>query len=207
VPVNDSGSFSVYPQEYVDQENTCSEFVTQGSTDVDSPQVGATGGNFGIITCNPENVQRVRVMQTLGQLNMFKTFVRYDTGLFSDKRSKASSPTRAPSRQVEGRRRRQARPHRRRLQLRLGSLQLHPRDPPVERCAEQQHQQLDPGRAEQERLQLRHQPCSPGHLTPVKGKRQVEPPRPRSTTAVDQPVQERASLRQPPSSAWAKTST
>jgi iron complex outermembrane receptor protein len=89
VPVNDSGNFAVYPQEYVDQENTCSEFVTQGSTDVDSPQVGASGGNFGIITCNPENNQRVRVMQTLGQLNMFKTFVRYDTGLFADKRSKA----------------------------------------------------------------------------------------------------------------------
>ena len=89
VPVNDSGNFAVFPQEYVDQENTCSEFVTQGSTDVDSPQVGASGGNFGIITCNPENVQRVRIMQTLGQLSMHKTFVRYDTGLLSDKRSKA----------------------------------------------------------------------------------------------------------------------
>jgi iron complex outermembrane receptor protein len=52
VPVNDSGNFAIYPQEYVDQENTCSQFVTQGSTDVDSPQVGATGGNFGITTCN-----------------------------------------------------------------------------------------------------------------------------------------------------------
>jgi len=89
VPVNDSGSFSVYPQEYVDQENTCSQFVTQGSTDVDSPQVGATGGNFGINTCNPENEQRVRVMQTFGQLNMWKTFVRYDTGKLPDGRSKA----------------------------------------------------------------------------------------------------------------------
>lgn len=88
VPVNDSGNFAVYPQEYVDQENTCSEFVTQGSTDVDSPQVGATGGNFGINTCNPENVQRIRTMATIGQLNMNKTFVRYDSGLFSDKRSK-----------------------------------------------------------------------------------------------------------------------
>ncbi|MBX9899739.1 MAG: Plug domain-containing protein [Burkholderiaceae bacterium] len=48
VPVNDSGNFAVFPQEYVDQENTCSVYVTQGSTDVDSPQVGATGGNFGI---------------------------------------------------------------------------------------------------------------------------------------------------------------
>jgi iron complex outermembrane receptor protein len=89
VPVNDSGSFSVYPQEYVDQENTCSEFVTQGSTDVDSPQVGASGGNFGIVTCNPEDKQRVRFMQTFGQLNMYKSFVRYDTGLLPDGRSKA----------------------------------------------------------------------------------------------------------------------
>lgn len=88
VPVNDSGSFSVFPQEYVDQENTCSEFVTQGSTDVDSPQVGATGGNFGIVTCNPEDKQRFRMMQTVGQLAMHKTFVRYDTGLLSDNRSK-----------------------------------------------------------------------------------------------------------------------
>ncbi|MBQ5965464.1 TonB-dependent receptor [Massilia sp. ZL223] len=88
VPVNDSGSFSVYPQEYVDQENTCSQFVTQGSTDVDSPQVGATGGNFGINTCNPEDKERVRFMQTVGQLNSWKTFVRYDSGKFSDKRSK-----------------------------------------------------------------------------------------------------------------------
>jgi iron complex outermembrane receptor protein len=89
VPVNDSGSFSVYPQEYVDQENTCSEFVTQGSTDVDSPQVGASGGNFGIVTCNPEDKRRVRFMQTIGQLNMYKSFVRYDTGLLPDGRSKA----------------------------------------------------------------------------------------------------------------------
>jgi iron complex outermembrane receptor protein len=89
VPVNDSGNFAVYPQEYVDQENTCSQTVTQGSTDVDSPQVGASGGNFNIVTCNPENTQRVRIMQSIGQLAMHKTFVRYDTGLFADQRSKA----------------------------------------------------------------------------------------------------------------------
>lgn len=89
VPVNDSGSFSVFPQEYVDQENTCSQFVTQGSTDVDSPQVGATGGNFGIVTCNPENKQRFRVMQTLGQLNMSKTFVRIDSGKMDGGKAKA----------------------------------------------------------------------------------------------------------------------
>jgi iron complex outermembrane receptor protein len=84
VPVNDSGNFAVYPQEYVDQENTCSQFVTQGSTDVDSPQVGATGGNFGITTCAPEKTQRVRAMQTFGQLNMRKSYLRYDTGALLD---------------------------------------------------------------------------------------------------------------------------
>ena len=88
VPVNDSGSFSVFPQEYVDQENTCSQFVTQGSTDVDSPQVGATGGNFGINTCNPENKRRFRVMQSFGQLHMKKTFLRADSGKLPDGRSK-----------------------------------------------------------------------------------------------------------------------
>jgi iron complex outermembrane receptor protein len=88
-PVNDSGSFSVFPQEYVDQENTCTEFVTQGSADVDAPQVGASGGNFGITTCQPEDVRRVRVMQSVGQLAMSKTYVRFDTGRLSDNRTKA----------------------------------------------------------------------------------------------------------------------
>jgi iron complex outermembrane receptor protein len=89
VPVNDSGNFAVYPQEYVDQENTCSEYVTQGSADVDAPQVGASGGNFGIRTCQPEDTQRVRWMETLGKLNMHKHFIRFDTGLFLDGKTKA----------------------------------------------------------------------------------------------------------------------
>ncbi len=102
VPVNDSGSFAIYPQEYVDQENTCNQFVTQGSTDVDSPQVGATGGNFGITTCNPENMQRVRVMQTIGELNMKKTFVRYDTGTFLGKAKAFISASHAESDKWKG---------------------------------------------------------------------------------------------------------
>lgn len=88
VPVNDSGNFAVFPQEYVDQENTCTQFVTQGSTDVDSPQVGATGGNFGITTCDPEDKTRFRVAQTLGQLHISKTYMRFDTGRFADGKAK-----------------------------------------------------------------------------------------------------------------------
>src|SRR5450830_331566 len=88
VPVNDSGSFSVFPQEFVDMENTCQQYVTQGSTDVDSPQVGATGGNIGITTCDPEDKQRIRYMQTGGQLNSWKTYLRVDTGRFWNDKAK-----------------------------------------------------------------------------------------------------------------------
>ncbi|HSY27595.1 MAG TPA: TonB-dependent receptor, partial [Burkholderiaceae bacterium] len=88
VPINDSGNYAVYPEEFVDQENVCSEFVTQGSTDVDAPHVGATGGNLGIVTCDPEDKQRWRVMQTGGGLDLWKTYVRYDSGRVDDDRAK-----------------------------------------------------------------------------------------------------------------------
>jgi iron complex outermembrane receptor protein len=88
VPVNDSGSFSVFPQEFVDQENTCTQFVTQGSTDVDSPQIGATGGNFGITTCDPSKEKRFRFMQTVGGLHLTKTYMRYDTGMVLDNKAR-----------------------------------------------------------------------------------------------------------------------
>ena len=49
-PVNDSGNFAVYPQEYTDSDNLCEIFVTQGSADVDSPHVEASGGNVGLVS-------------------------------------------------------------------------------------------------------------------------------------------------------------
>jgi iron complex outermembrane receptor protein len=79
-PVNDSGSFSVFPQEYTDVENTCEIFITQGSADNDAPHVGATGGNVGIVTCDPLAVRTVKLSQTGGDLNLSRTFVRLDTG-------------------------------------------------------------------------------------------------------------------------------
>ncbi|MEP7067884.1 MAG: TonB-dependent receptor [Usitatibacter sp.] len=79
-PVNDSGSFTVFPQEYTDAENMCELFVTQGTPDTDAPHVGASGGNVGIVTCDPLARRGAKVQQTLGQLNLSKTFVRGDTG-------------------------------------------------------------------------------------------------------------------------------
>ncbi|MDC6168580.1 TonB-dependent receptor [Paucibacter sp. XJ19-41] len=88
VPVNDSGNFAVYPQEYVDQENVCTQGVTQGSPDAESPHAGATGGNVSITTCDPEDKRRFRFAQTLGQLDLTRTYVRFDSGRFFDNKMK-----------------------------------------------------------------------------------------------------------------------
>ncbi len=80
-PVNDSGNFAVYPQEYTDSENLCEVFITQGATDTDAPHVGASGGNVGLVTCAPNDKFNVRLTQSLGQLNFRRSFMRVDTGL------------------------------------------------------------------------------------------------------------------------------
>lgn len=79
-PVNDSGNFAVYPQEYSDSENLCELFLTQGSADTDAPHVGASGGNVGLVSCGPNNTFGGKISQSLGQLSYQRTFVRLDTG-------------------------------------------------------------------------------------------------------------------------------
>jgi len=81
-PVNDSGNFAVYPQEYTDSENLCELFVTQGSADTESPHLGASGGNVGMVTCEPNDEFRVKAAQSLGQNRFSRTFARVDTGKF-----------------------------------------------------------------------------------------------------------------------------
>lgn len=83
-PVNDSGNFAVFPQEYIDQENLCSLYVTQGAPDTDAPHAGASGGNVGIYSCAPENEQRVRISLSGGQLSFYRAFARVDTGKVGD---------------------------------------------------------------------------------------------------------------------------
>ncbi len=88
-PVNDSGNFAVYPQEYTDAENLCEIFVTQGSTDTEAPHVGASGGNVGMVSCSPEDKMRFRVSQSQGDLHFSRTYLRADTGKFADNMAKA----------------------------------------------------------------------------------------------------------------------
>jgi iron complex outermembrane receptor protein len=53
VPVNDSGNYAVYPQEFIDTENVCQTSVAQGSTELETASGGASGGAVSIITCDP----------------------------------------------------------------------------------------------------------------------------------------------------------
>jgi iron complex outermembrane receptor protein len=79
-PVNDSGSFSVFPQEYSDSENLCEVFITQGATDNEAPHVGASGGNVGLSSCAPNDVAGGKFSLSKGQLDFGRVFVRGDTG-------------------------------------------------------------------------------------------------------------------------------
>lgn len=88
VPVNDSGSYSVFPQEYSDMENSCMQSVAQGTPELESPHIGATGGSVSVSTCDPIDSRRLRVAQTIGQLNLSRTFVRFDTGRFANNMAK-----------------------------------------------------------------------------------------------------------------------
>ncbi len=83
-PVNDSGNFAVYPQEYTDAENLCEIFVTQGSTDTEAPHVGASGGNIGLTTCAPKDQAGGKLSIGAGQLQFARVFVRGDTGLIGN---------------------------------------------------------------------------------------------------------------------------
>ena len=88
-PVNDAANFAVYPMEYTDTDNLCEVFLTQGSSDVEAPHVGASGGNVGLVTCAPADEYGFRFTQTLGDLRMRRTYVRVDTGKFADDKAKA----------------------------------------------------------------------------------------------------------------------
>lgn len=88
VPVNDSGNYAVYPQEYIDNENSCTQSVAQGTPEVEAPHVGATGGSVSIVMCDPENKRRFRAAQTLGSNSLTRTFVRADSGRFANDKAK-----------------------------------------------------------------------------------------------------------------------
>jgi iron complex outermembrane receptor protein len=84
VPLNDSGNYAVFPQEYIDAENQQEISLTQGAPDLDQPQGGDVGGAVSIVPQEPTEYRRVRIIQSVGQLDYFKSFIRLDSGKLFD---------------------------------------------------------------------------------------------------------------------------
>ncbi len=79
-PVNDSGNFAVFPQEYVDAPNIGQVSLAQGTPDLDSPHIGATGGVLNVYARDPSKTFGAFASQTLGTRNATYSFGRIDTG-------------------------------------------------------------------------------------------------------------------------------
>ncbi|WP_233971792.1 TonB-dependent receptor family protein [Pectobacterium versatile] len=80
IPVNDSGDYAVYPNGMGDPENLEQIFVIQGSSEMDGPHIGASGGNIGLVSHRPAKEFGGFVKQTFGSNNLSKTFARLETG-------------------------------------------------------------------------------------------------------------------------------
>ena len=79
-PVNDSGSYSLFPQEYLDAENIGQISVSQGSPELDSPHIGSTGGVINIYGIDPSKTVGALVDYSVGSHNTMREFVRINSG-------------------------------------------------------------------------------------------------------------------------------
>lgn len=80
IPINDSGDYSIYPNLLGDPENFSEIFATQGSSEIDGPHIGSSGGNIGLVTLRPTKDFGVFVKQAVGSNSLDKSFVRINTG-------------------------------------------------------------------------------------------------------------------------------
>lgn len=89
-PINDSGSYSLFPQEYLDSQNVEQVSIAQGSPDLDSPHIGATGGVINIYMRDPSKALGGFLQGSYGSHNLSREFVRLETGQIGDFRAYAS---------------------------------------------------------------------------------------------------------------------
>lgn len=89
-PINDSGNYALFPQEYIDGENIEQISIAQGSPDLDSPHIGASGGVINIYMRDPSKRRGGYVDFSYGMHNTSKEFARAETGQIGDFRGYVS---------------------------------------------------------------------------------------------------------------------
>ena len=90
MPVNDFGNYALYPQEYVDSENIEQISIAQGSPDLDSPHIGASGGVINIYMRDPSKTPGGFVDFSYGMHSLTREFARAETGQIGDFRGYVS---------------------------------------------------------------------------------------------------------------------
>ncbi len=80
MPVNDSGNYALYPQEYVDAANMQQVSIAQGSPDLDSPHIGSVGGVINLYMRDPSKTAGGLAELTFGSDNMMREYVRAESG-------------------------------------------------------------------------------------------------------------------------------
>jgi len=89
-PVNDSGSYSLFPQEYLDGENVGQVSIAQGYSDIDSPHIGASGGVVNIYSRDPSKTAGGYTSFSYGSNHTTREFIRLETGQIGRVRGYAS---------------------------------------------------------------------------------------------------------------------
>ena len=89
-PINDSGNYALYSNEWIDSENIGQVSIAQGSPDLDSPHIGAPGGVINMYMREPSKKYGGMVGFSVGGQQTTREFVRIETGQIGDFRAFAS---------------------------------------------------------------------------------------------------------------------
>jgi iron complex outermembrane receptor protein len=89
VPLNDSGNYAVFSNQFLDPELVEQVNVNLGATDVDSPTASAAGGTVNFRSLVPTDKPGVLVDGSLGTFNFRRVFGMINTGVFTSFGTKA----------------------------------------------------------------------------------------------------------------------
>jgi len=83
-PLNDIGYYSGYPSQWVDSENIKTIALAQGTSDLDTPTINATGGLINIQLRDPSPTPGGLLSASYGSYDLARGFARVDTGLIGN---------------------------------------------------------------------------------------------------------------------------
>ena len=83
-PLNDIGSYMAFPTEWVDSENLSQVTMQQGSANLDSPVIGASGGIVTMNLMDPSEKMGGTIAGSYGSYHTHREYARLETGLIGN---------------------------------------------------------------------------------------------------------------------------